>query len=304
MLSAKNTNPGVGIPSGLAAGRGFLDAVVAVLHSRTGVNFADYRAAMLERRIANQMAASGAAEPDEYLKFLRSSPGEPFRLLERITIKVSRFYRHAPAFDHLRDVVLPALERARGGEPLRIWCAGCGAGEEAYTLAMLLDQSGIQGTVDATDIDSSALNEGRAGIYTIRAAAELPAALVSAYLEPVVANEEPCYTVADSLRGRVRFAYHDVTSDAPPLHGFDLVSCRNVLIYLQRPAQVRATSRLVDTIRDDGVLCLGEAEWPPPELADRLEPFAHKTRLFRKRAQSPFTEDNELNRSGRLRPCP
>ena len=73
--------------------------------------------------------------------------GEPFRLLERITIKVSRFYRHAPAFDHLRDAVLPALAQARGGEPLQLWCAGCGAGEEPYTLAMLMEKAASTGFI-------------------------------------------------------------------------------------------------------------------------------------------------------------
>src|SRR5882724_4334530 len=102
--------------------------VLEILHARTGVNFASYRPAMLERRIASHYAASGAASSEDYLRRLQGSPAAAFRLLERITIKVSRFYRHSPTFDHLNDVLLGQL--ALAGRPLRIWCAGCGTGEE------------------------------------------------------------------------------------------------------------------------------------------------------------------------------
>jgi chemotaxis methyl-accepting protein methylase len=302
MLSAKIIEPCTGISAGPAPERAFVDSVLDILRSHTGVDFAPYRAAMLQRRIANHLASTGAASVAEYLDLLRTTPAEPFRLLERITIKVSRFYRHAPAFDHLRDVVLPALAQARSGEPLRIWCAGCGAGEEPYTLAMLMEKAGIDGSIEATDIDASALNEGRAGLYPLAATAELPAALATEFLEPIVAGGQPVYGVHENLRARVRFTHHDVTSDeaAPGKGPFDLVSCRNVLIYLQRPAQLRATQRLIDVIREGGVLSLGEAEWPPPELMDRIEPLPHRTRLFRLRGVSPFIADHELNRA-RLR---
>ena len=145
MLSAKNIRACLSGSGAPPAECDFLETVVDILRSRTGVDFAPYRAAMLERRISNHLASSGVSSLDEYLSLLRTSAAEPFRLLERITIKVSRFYRHAPAFDHLRQVVLPELARARGGEPLLIWCAGCGAGEEAYTLAMLLENARIDG---------------------------------------------------------------------------------------------------------------------------------------------------------------
>src|SRR4051812_39589519 len=131
--------------------------VLEILHARTGVNFASYRPAMLERRISRHYATSGAASSEDYLRQLQGSPVSAFRLLENLTIKVSRFYRHAPTFDHLSAELLPQLARERAGKPLRIWCAGCGAGEEAYTLAMLLEDAGIEGFIEATDIDSTAL---------------------------------------------------------------------------------------------------------------------------------------------------
>jgi chemotaxis methyl-accepting protein methylase len=276
-----------------------VSTVLDIVRARTGVDFSCYRASMLERRIANHISSSAAVSIDDYLRLLRSSVSQSYRLLERITIKVSRFYRHAPAFDHLRDEVLPALARARGGEPLRIWSVGCGAGEEPYTFAMLLEQARIPGTIVASDIDASSLCAAREGIYSLEAAAELPPALLMEYLEPIVVKGQPRYRVQDSLRARVRFTRHDITSAAPAPRGhpFDLVSCRNVLIYFQRTAQADATKRLLDMIGPGGVLCLGEAEWPLPELEEFLEPLPRPTRLFRLPSPQPFVEDHELNRA-------
>src|SRR6185503_2235216 len=174
--------------------------VLEILRARTGVDFASYRPAMLERRITRHFATSGATSSEDYLRQLQGSPAAAFRLLENITIKVSRFYRHAPTFDHLGAGLLEQLARERVGRPLRIWCAGCGAGEEAYTLAMLLERAGVDGFIEATDVDSTALNRARAGIYPISSTVELPAALVARYLEPIVSRGEPAYRAHDDLR--------------------------------------------------------------------------------------------------------
>jgi len=302
MLTLTAMQRGAGDAAAACTDAHFLGSVLDVVRARTGVDFACYRAAMLERRIANHFASSGATSNEDYLRRLQGSPAAAFRLLERITIKVSRFHRHAPTFQYLLDTLLPQLARERKGEPLRIWCAGCGEGEEAYTFAMMLGKAGIDGYIEATDVDATALNVARAGIYPLNAAVELPAALAAEYLEPVVANHQPGYRVHDNLRARVRFTRHDITSDASPPGNepFDLVSCRNVLIYLQRAAQARAMHRLLNAARENGVLCLGEAEWPLPEIEAELEPLPHKTRLFRMRSAPPYAADHELNRA-RLR---
>lgn len=111
-------------------------------------------------------------------------------------------------------------------------------------------------------------------------------------------DRSPGYRVQDNLRERVKFTCHDVTASTAMFASrrFDLVSCRNVLIYLQQAAQRSATRRLLEMIREDGVLCLGEAEWPPHELAERLKPLSHKTRLFRLTSNLQFLADHELNR--------
>jgi chemotaxis methyl-accepting protein methylase len=274
--------------------------VLEILRARTGVNFASYRPAMRERRITRHFATSGAASSEDYLRQLQGSPAAAFRLLESITIKVSRFYRHAPTFDHFSAELLTQLAREHAGRTLRIWCAGCGTGEEAYTFAMLLEEAGIDGHIEATDVDSTALNAARVGVYPVAAAAELPPVLTARYLEPIVSREQPAYRVQANLRTRIRFSWHDVTSNAPPPgeQRFDLVSCRNVLIYLQPGAQANVTARLLAAAEDNGVLCLGEAEWPLPIFAAKLQALAPRTRLFRVHAlAAPYAADQELNRA-------
>jgi chemotaxis methyl-accepting protein methylase len=257
------------------------EAILAVVRSITGVDFSAYRPSTVERRILNRMITVGFASPHDYLSLLRSSADEAMHLLERITIKVSRFYRNARTFDMLRHTVLPELAGRRAGAPLRIWSAGCGYGEESYTLAMLLDERGWDGSVEATDIDGTALEQARSGIYSSEVIGELPADLRAAYLEPVQAGRKGGYRVREALRARVRFSRHDVTAQSPPgPHPFDLVFCRNVLIYLRRDMHDRTLDALCRSMAGDGVLCLGEAEWPGI-LTGSLEALAHKTCLFR-----------------------
>lgn len=266
----------------------FVHAILALLRERTGCDFSRYRAATVYRRIRNRMIALGIASLPEYLVRLESRQDEALPLLERLTIKVSRFYRNRATFDLLRAHVLPGLARARGGEPVRVWSAGCGCGEEAYTLAMLLEEAGAPGFVCASDLDPGALAAARAGLYPAEALAELPDELCRRFVEPTDAGGLARYRVRDAARARVRLVQHDLTSPAPaPGTGrFDLVCCRNVLIYLQRDQQERTLRALCGSIEPGGFLCLGEAEWPRVLAPAAVVPLGRKTHLFRVRRRS------------------
>ncbi len=252
--------------------------LLALVRGRTGVDFSGYREGTLRRRVANRMISVGAPSLDAYLEVLRASEEEAGRLLERLTVKVSRFYRNAAAFDLLRSEVLPTLRARLGPRPARAWCAGCGTGEEAFTLAMLLDDAGLFGTVHATDIDPSALAAARKGCYAKEAARELPEDLRARYL---VARGDGVRVHARAL-WRVRFAVHDLLGDEPPPGApFHLVTCRNVLIYLQPPAQERAEASLRRAMLPGAYLLLGEAEWPRDTRAGAMEVCSRRERLFR-----------------------
>ncbi|HKO87523.1 MAG TPA: protein-glutamate O-methyltransferase CheR [Burkholderiales bacterium] len=255
-----------------------VDDIIALVRDRTGVDFSVYRRTTVQRRIGNRMISVGAASFDTYLALLKADPLEAPRLLERLTIKVSRFYRNARSFDYLAQAVLPALIRARSGKPLTLWSAGCGCGEEAYTLAMLLDQAGVEGEVRATDIDPPSLAIAREGIYRREALDELPPILRETYLS----EQGDQFEVRQALRRRVHFSFHDLTGTVPPPAStpFDLVSCRNVLIYLRQDAQRMVFETLIGAIAPQGYLYIGEAEWPLPDMVARLKPMAHRTQIF------------------------
>ncbi len=252
--------------------------ILQVLRERTGTDFASYRLPTVARRTVNRMISVGAATYADYLQFLRQREGEAARLLEHVTIKVSRFYRHAPTFDALRREVLPELVRQADGRPINVWSVGCGCGEEPYTLAMLFAEAGASYTIEATDIDPAALQRASQGYYTDAAFFELPKDLRERY----ISRSDGFYEVNPQLREQVRFSRHDVlASQPPPGDGlFDLVCFRNLLIYLGHEVQDLALHSVRRAVRPGGYLCLGEAEWPSPAIASTLLPLASDTRIF------------------------
>jgi len=253
--------------------------ILQLLREHSGTDFASYRLPTVARRTMNRMISVGAETFADYLQFLRQREGEAARLLEHVTIKVSRFYRHAPTFDMLRRQVLPELARQADGGAVKVWSIGCGCGEEPYTLAMLFAEAGVRCAIEATDIDPAALRRAGHGYYADAAFVELPKDLRERYL----VRSDGSHEVNPLLREQVRFSHHDILSSRPPPGGgeFDLVCFRNVLIYLGEELQELALHSARRAVREEGYLCLGEAEWPSPTFQMTLRPLAHETRIFR-----------------------
>lgn len=254
-----------------------LDAVLRA----EGIDFRHYRHGTLHRRIGNRMLAIGLTDIGHYVERIRREPGEARCLLERLTIKVSRFMRNRPVFDRLHSELIRLA--ARHPWPLRIWSAGCATGEEAYSLALILERNGISGTVVATDIDPAALQRASAGRYRRDVLHEMsPEEIDDCFDCP--ANREDDFRVTDQLRRRVRFERHDLMSG--PMHGnpqFDLICCRNVLIYLQPAAQQAALNLLTNALVPEASLCLGEAEWPCAPVDQRLDVACRALKIFHRR---------------------
>lgn len=260
-----------------------ISAILRAVQDKSGVDFSCYRAPTVERRIHNRMISLGIRDLASYRGLLEQSEQETHQLIERITIKVSRFYRNRDVFDTLRHTVLPELRQAT--RPLRVWSAGCGRGEEPYTLAMLLEEAGLPGSITATDIDSVALAEAANAVYRADAASELPDDLRDRFLLRLKLRSGEGVAVPQSLKSRVRLQQADLTAlsgDAP--QDCDLVCCRNVLIYWSADRQRQILRTLVASLRTGGVLCIGEAEWPDASNAVRLEPLGGRLRMFRKTA--------------------
>lgn len=261
-----------------------LALILAAARERSGVDFGCYRPATLERRVQSRMLTVSARTYREYLRRLGDDPGEIDLLLQRLTIKVSRFFRNPKAFRRLQDI-LRERRAAEPREPLRIWSAGCGRGEEPYSLAMLLRElpgPAPAGSVCATDVDRSALDAARAGRYPAQALEEMPPALRSRYMVDS-GHARLTYRVADAVASLVTFLPHDLTTaPAPPLDGgFHLICCRNVLIYLRPPAQRRVFDLLLAGLAPGAHVCLGRAELPPNALLSQVATVDRVARVFR-----------------------
>ena len=236
--------------------------ILAQVYAGTGHDVSGYKRSTVMRRIARRLAVHQQSRLVDYRELLREHPEETHALFQELLISVTRFFRDPEAFAALEETVIPTLFEGRGAaEQVRVWSVGCATGEEAYALAMLLHEQAERMDrppelqVFATDLSDEALETAREGRYPESVAADLPPERVERYLVPEGAH----YRVRQELREMVLFANHNVLSD-PPFSKLDLVSCRNLLIYLNRAMQESAFERLHYALRPGGVLFLGASE--------------------------------------------
>ncbi|WP_428561331.1 MAG: PAS domain-containing protein [Solidesulfovibrio sp. DCME] len=278
--------------------------ILDLLRSETGQDLSGYRQSTIARRIEKRRLLAGHAHRDTYLELLEKSAAERRRLYQSLFIGVTSFFRDPEAFDLLRDKVLPGLAAGRvEGEPLRIWVAGCSTGEEAYSVAMLLDEFRTEGSphpavkLFATDIDAKAVETARKGWYPDKALEGLS----PARRERHFTKDEAGGTVRPELRERIVFVHHNLLQDPPFVH-IDLAICRNLLIYLTRPLQEKALSQLVGCLNPGGFLFLGSAETLPTDDLG-LAVVDRKWRIFRSKAEGPDNGPRRPAALPRLRPA-
>jgi two-component system CheB/CheR fusion protein len=239
-----------------------LREVLTILRQRTGYDFNQYKRGTVLRRIERRLQVNQLATLAAYAGYLRDRPSETRALLKDMLISVTNFFRDREAFEALERDVLPDLFANRSaGEEIRVWVPGCATGEEAYSIAMLLtemaesraDSPEVQ--VFATDIDDDAIAIARAGMYPDAIEADVEPGRLRRFF----ARESGGYRVHKSVRERVMFASHNVLRD-PPFSRLDLISCRNLLIYLNRDVQARVLSVFHFALRPGGFLLLGSSE--------------------------------------------
>jgi two-component system CheB/CheR fusion protein len=260
-----------------------LPAILAVLRARTKYDFRGYKKGTLQRRIERRMGLQQIDNVPRYLDFLRSNSSEVDQLFKDMLIGVTSFFRDAPAFEELATKVLAALVRQRDQDaPIRIWVPGCSTGEEAYSIAILLTeqmaaaQSACRVQIFATDVDDEALEIARAGTYPESIALDV----TPQRLQRFFTREDHRYTIAKNIRESVVFAVQNLTSD-PPFSKLDLVSCRNVLIYLEPEMQEKLLSLFHFALNPGGYLFLGSAEGVGP-LDELFTPLSKRLRIFRR----------------------
>jgi two-component system CheB/CheR fusion protein len=271
---------------GTTPARDDLQKVILLLREQTPHDFTLYKPGTLERRIARRMslAGLGVTEMDRYLELLRTDGKEREMLTEDLLINVTSFFRDPKIFETLADSVLPEMIAAASAahRPIRLWVAGCSTGEETYSLTMLfmeqmsLTNSHVKLQVFASDVDAQSVATARNGFYL----AAIEHDVSAARLERFFVKEDHGYRVTAELRAAVVFTVQDVLAD-PPFSKLDMVSCRNLLIYLRPEAQTKIISVFNFALRESGILLLGSAESVTPGDA-RFAIVSKPARLYRK----------------------
>jgi two-component system, chemotaxis family, CheB/CheR fusion protein len=280
----------VGPRQGIAADDdtpGWLAAIIDLLRTRTAHNFSLYKPSTLRRRIERRMAMAAVIDPDQYLGVLRQDAVELELLAKDLLINVTSFFRDPKAFELLAEQIVPDLVRRHEADrPLRLWVAGCSTGEETYSIAMLFleeiaaTRPAVTLQVFASDVDGDAVALARAGTYPESITADVSPARLARFFT----KEDHSYRIVPELRGLVVFTVQDVLAD-PPFSRLDLVSCRNLLIYLRPEAQEKVLLLFDFALRESGVLFLGGAE-TVAKLTDRFEPISKTHRIYRHIAHS------------------
>ncbi|HVK42365.1 MAG TPA: protein-glutamate O-methyltransferase [Phenylobacterium sp.] len=239
--------------------------IAQILHSHAGIALAEGKAALVYSRLAKRLRSLGLRSFREYCSLVEGAQGidERQAMMAALTTNVTRYFREPHHFDHLRDVVMPTLvDRARRGGRIRLWSAACSNGQEPYSMAItvlqaLPDAANLDVKILATDIDPNMVAEGRAGIYREDAITPVPLDLRRKWFKKAAGG---AWEVADELRALVSFRELNLIGDWPMKGKFDVIFCRNVVIYFDEPTQERIWSRFAPLLEPGGTLYIGHSE--------------------------------------------
>jgi two-component system, chemotaxis family, CheB/CheR fusion protein len=239
-----------------------LTGLLEYLHRTRGLDLSGYKRVGLLRRLTKRMRAVGMKGFGQYMDYLESHPDEYTGLLDTLLINVTAFFRDDLPWEYLASDIVPTLLAQKGpAEAIRVWCAGCATGEEAYTLAIVLAEAlGVEAFQErvklyGTDLDNGALAKARLGTYAARDLEQVPAALVEKYFD----RRDHSYVFRKDLRRCVIFGRNDLVQDAP-ISRVDLLACRNTLMYFDGPTQTKILTRFHFALNEGGFLFLGRAE--------------------------------------------
>jgi two-component system, chemotaxis family, CheB/CheR fusion protein len=261
-----------------------LQSILVLVRANTGHDFSQYKRTTIQRRIERRMALHQIQVMHDYRRFLRQYPGEIQNLFEDLTINVTRFFRDPETFEALKQTAVRPLLQSRGTEnPMRIWVPGCASGEEAYSIAIVAIEV-IEETekfceikIFGTDISNAGIQTARGGYFPENIAADVN----QERLRRFFSNRGGRYQVDSKIRDMIIFAVHDVIRD-PPFSSLDLVSCRNLLIYMDTTLQKKVLSIFHYALKPGGVLFLGPSE-TPGDASELFETLDKKSKIFRSR---------------------
>lgn len=262
-----------------------LEKISILLRAKTGHDFSLYKKSTLYRRIERRMGLHQIGKIALYVRYLQENPGELEFLFKELLIGVTSFFRDPRVWETLKAEVISQLQGGRSAGPLRAWIPACSTGEEAYSLAILLKEAteelippgNFTIQIFATDLDSDAIGRARAGVYPAGIAADVSPERLSRFF----AQTEGGYTVGRGIREMVVFAPQNVIMD-PPFTKVEILSCRNLLIYMTPELQKKLLPLFHYSLNKGGILFLGSAE-TIGSFSDLFEPIDAKARLYRRR---------------------
>lgn len=272
--ASRTPPPGDTVDGGVGAaqmGEAEFAAIARHIHRETGIVITAAKRSMLVSRLSRRLRLLGLDSFAAYAALLGSPDGAEERqaLITAITTNVTGFFREPHHFKALADLLPDLLARARAGGRVRLWSAGCSTGQEPYSIAAtILDQAPDAGRYDlrilATDIDAAVIDEARRGVYASRAIGDRPPAPMSRLLRR---HAEPdSYTIDDSARALIRFEVLNLQHPWPFQGRFDVIFCRNVVIYFDRDTRVRLWTRFAERMPEGGMLFLGHSERMDPKI--------------------------------------
>ncbi len=267
--------------------------IVEFLQKERSCDYSGHYTSMLSRRIMTRVEATKMSDVASYFTFLTSDPDEPGHLIDALTINVSMFFRNAITFELIARQVIPSLfytKLARENREFRIWSAGCSTGEEPYSMAILLNEFLRKETIDfnkaifATDLEKKNLQQARKAVYPASSMEEVKLGILKKYFKP----DAESYRLLPGIRNSVNFSVYDLLDAgnfAPPesvFGDFDIILCRNVLIYYQPGYQAKIFYKLHRSLSPGGYLVLGETESLPEAYAGKFRELHRIARIYQK----------------------
>ena len=242
--------------------------IAQILHGHAGIALNEGKAALVYSRLAKRLRTLGLRSFRDYCALIQGADGVDERqaMTAALTTNVTRFFREPHHFDHLRDQVMPDLiQRARAGKPVRLWSAACSNGQEPYSMAMtglsvLPEAANLDVRILATDIDPNMVAEGIAGVYSEEALEAAPALLRHRFFDKAPAHGANKLSANETLRKLVSFKELNLIGDWPMRQRYDVIFCRNVVIYFDDATQERVWSRFTPLMNPGATLYIGHSE--------------------------------------------
>lgn len=258
-----------------------------------GFYFSPERYSSLERKVNERMAAVNTSDAKGYIRYVQGHPEELNKLIDLLTVNVSRFFRNPLTFEYIAKRTLPEIlaEKIKNGDhSLRVWSAGCATGEEPYSIAIIINEimgkqhDAFDVNIFATDINRKILQQAREGRYCFDKVENIKYGLLNKYF----IIQEDDYVLTPAIKKTVRFSFYDIIDPktyVPPdsvFGGFDLVLCRNMLIYFQAEHQEVIFSKLYRSLAGGGYLVLGDSEIVPVKYEKKICSEASYCHIYRK----------------------